>query len=188
MGYEQEEIRQTLAKVSNNISVLDMMLEFEKTIDNTNIYAYQNWDHGELVKGPDITKYWFETTWMYPYKLMPDPDGAVRLESIGCKVFYEKDVYLVPAKVKGPESYSNQEMKKTKNEEHPVWLITIIMPRKFIDESIIDDIEIQNGTDIDTDEISQAYGDDLAGEEDLGLEGGDEMGDMEGDEMGGEEF
>src|SRR5690606_1880624 len=111
--------------------------EFEKTLDNCNLYAYENWMNGELVEGPDINRYWFTTTWMYPYKMMPDPDGGLRLIKYGCKVSYKKDYFLQPTKVLNTTDIDTTkgQRKAAKIDKHPVWLITIDMPRRFVDEA-----------------------------------------------------
>ena len=99
MPKKTNDIMALLKRVSGQTSSLDMLMEFEKTLDDANLYAYQNWMSGELVEGPVINRYWFITTWMYPYKMMPDPEGSLRLIKYGCKVSYVKDTLLEPTRV-----------------------------------------------------------------------------------------
>lgn len=142
----------TLKRVDEHETSLTMLLEFEKTLDNAGMYAYENWMEGELVEGPDINRYWFTTTWMYPAKLMPNPDGGLRLIKYGCKVSYKKDYYLEPTKVLNLTDIdaSKGQSKAAKIERRPVWLVTIEMPRRFVDEAQegilrIGDVEIDIG-------------------------------------------
>ena len=69
---------------------MNTLLDFERVLDEADIYAYRNWDLGELVQGPIIKRYTVQCTFMWPYKLMPDPRGIKRLTTIGCDVQYAK--------------------------------------------------------------------------------------------------
>jgi hypothetical protein len=62
---------------------MSTLLDFERVLDEADLYAYKNWLLGELVQGPDIGKYSVTCVFMWPYKLMPDPRGAKRLATIG---------------------------------------------------------------------------------------------------------
>ncbi|BDR25751.1 structural protein [Pseudomonas phage vB_PaeM_PA5oct] len=147
--------RENLVQIAGNNKVLDMLIELEKTLDNCNVFSYANWNKGELVAGPFISRYWVTTTWMYNEKDMPDPDAGLRLLKYGCKVKYERDVFLEPKKVTGRPDYENPATKQAKIEELPIWLVTITMPRKFIDEAIIDGMQdFSNVDDIDPSAIA----------------------------------
>lgn len=131
-----EDIRNTLAQITRGDNVMDLLTEFERTLDATELFSYQNWPCGELVKGPEITRYWFTTSWMFPHKLMPDPRGALRLEKIGCKVKYEQDTLNQPRRVLSPKDWKNTRSKDAKIEELPVWVVTIEMPIKYVTEHL----------------------------------------------------
>lgn len=153
-----ETIKKTLVNVSKGNDVLDMLMEFERTLDNVELFAYDNWILGELVEGPDISRYWFKTVWMYPYVKMPDPDGGLRLLKIGANISYKKGVFKKPVKVKGPQDWVDPETKKAKLAEHPVWFVIIELPIKFIDRGLtrIDDI-IQHDIEKTNAELSGAF-------------------------------
>lgn len=180
-----DEVKERLAFVAADKTVLDMLLEFERTLDNANVYAYQNWMCGELVSGPDIERYWMTCKFMYPHKLMPDPMGGMRLQKYGCKVTYEKDILEVPVKITGNESYADPYSKSAKLKKHPVWIVTIQMPKKFIDERLMDEIEAANSIAVDTDDISGAYDEGVDEVENMDTGLPDE--DIGGDDLGGEE-
>ena len=57
---------------------LTTLLDFERVLDELDIYAFRNWAIGELVQGPDIGKYTVGCIFMWPEKLMPDPRGGRR--------------------------------------------------------------------------------------------------------------
>ena len=163
------DIMALLKRVGGQSTSLDMLMEFEKTLDAANLYAYKNWMSGELVEGPSINRYWFTTMWMYPYKLMPDPQGALRLLKYGCKVSYAQDTLLEPKSVKNTQTDlkggAANERKQAKILRKPVWLVQIEMPRKFVDDAHDALLQFEDG-EIDMDDINAAYDEELGdGEE-----------------------
>lgn len=163
MAKKTNEILALIKRISGEETSLNMLMEFEKTLDNANLYAYRNWMNGELVEGPFINRYWFITTWMYPHKMMPDPEGSLRLIKYGCKVYYKKDTLLEPSRVFSGEDLkggTGDEMKRAKIIKKPVWLITIKMPRKFVDEAQEGMLEFEDGQ-VDIDDINQAWDENL---------------------------
>lgn len=132
MNTDLESIKATLVNISKGENILDMLTEFERTLDNAEVFAYKNWILGELVEGPDIQRYWFKVSFMYPYKKMPDPDGALRLTKIGAMVNYRKGIFKAPVKVTGPKDWVDPQTKRAKMAEHKIWIVTIQMPMKYI--------------------------------------------------------
>ena len=78
---------------------MSTLLDFERVLDEADLYAFKNWLIGELVQGPVNGRYSTTCTFMWPYKLMPDPRGALRLINIGCKVKIAKAKLEVPVEV-----------------------------------------------------------------------------------------
>lgn len=166
MATDLESIKKTLVNISKGNSLLDTLLEFERTLDNAEIFAYKNWILGELVEGPEISRYWYKTVWMYPYAMMPDPDAGLRLTKLGAKVSFKKGTFSKPVKVHGPEDWADPETKRAKMAQHEIWLVTIEMPIKYINRGI-DQIDDVIGKDIEAvnSELSDAYEDEMAGQE-----------------------
>jgi hypothetical protein len=79
---------------------MSTLLDFERVMDEADVYAFKNWLVGELVDGPVVGRYNCKCVFMWPYKLMPNPKGALRLANIGCKVTYGKGEIKVPVEVK----------------------------------------------------------------------------------------
>lgn len=164
-----KKVNDTLAlirRLSGKVTAMDMLLEFEKTLDHVSLYAYKNWINGELVEGPDIDRYWFRTTWMYPLKMMPDPEGALRLIKYGCKVYYAKDVFIQPDRVLSSEDASSDDSaqpKKARMLKIPVWLVVIEMPRKFIDDAYDGILELEN-EEVDIEDINAAWDEEMTGD------------------------
>ncbi len=182
MTTDLDSIKQTLVNVSKGNSILDTLLEFERTLDNAEVFAYRNWILGELVEGPTIGRYWYKTVWMYPYAMMPDPNGGLRLTKLGAKVNFRKGVFKRPVKVEGPQDWVDPETKRAKMVEHEIWLVTIELPIKYISRGLndIDDV-IQQDIQDTNDELADAFEEEVP-EQDTGMEG-----DMGGEQPGMEE-
>ena len=45
----QKMLNDSIKKISETNSPLDMLCEFEKVIDDADVYAYKNWDKGEIL-------------------------------------------------------------------------------------------------------------------------------------------
>ena len=172
MSRHLDEIKSKLSYISANKTVLDLLLEFERTLDQCNVYAYRNWLNGELVDGPDIDRYWITCKFMYPQSMMPDPMGGMRLQKYGCKVTFEKDEFKAPVQVRSKSDHANPHTKSAKLKTHAVWVVTIQMPKRFVDERIMDSINLNNSIDVNTQDLSDAYDSDMAGVEDINSTGG----------------
>ena len=136
-------------------SSLETMMDIERVIDSLDIYAFKNWKKGELVEGPLRKKHWVEATFMWPKKMMPDPDGAKRLLGYNAKVTYRESTLATPVKV---EDYSDfrHGTRKPKLREDPVWLVNIKLPIELIKEFRDGYMDIE-GKEIDISEIDNAY-------------------------------
>lgn len=181
MATDLDSIKKTLVSISKGESILDTLLEFERTLDNAELFAYKNWILGELVEGPIISRYWYKTIWMFPYAMMPDPDGGLRLTKLGAKVNFQKGIFKKPIKVEGPADWVDPQTKRAKMVDHDIWLVTIELPLKYINRGLenIDDI-IQQDIEDTNSELADAFDDQVQTEEpgdDLsaGLENGGEM-------------
>jgi hypothetical protein len=163
MATELEQLKQTLDNLVDSSSDLSILLEFEEVLDNLHLYAYKNWEHGEVIAGPDVTRYWITVTLMYPEKLMPDPDGALRLIKKGAKVYYKKDKFIEAKKIVTQDDLGDVDprtgKRKAQKKETNVWLVTIEMPRDFVDEFESSKVTI-NGQEIDLADVEGAYDDD----------------------------
>jgi hypothetical protein len=136
-------------------SSLETMMDIERVVDSLDIYAFKNLKKGELVEGPIRKKHWVEATFMWPKKLMPDPDGAKRLLGYNAKVTFRETKLATPVQV---ENYSDFRpgTKKPKLREDPVWLVNIKLPIELIKEFRDGYMDVE-GKEIDVKEIDDAY-------------------------------
>ena len=142
---------------------LTTLLDFERVLDEVDIYAFKNWEIGELVAGPEIGKYRVTCTFMWPEKLMPDPRGARRLVPFDCRIEYLKKDIKIPVKITDPSDY-RPGTKTAKLMTKKVWLVEITMPKSLMNDIRTGSIEMED-EDIDLDELDQAYEQDLDQEE-----------------------
>jgi hypothetical protein len=121
---------QTLSENNNAFKVLK---DFERVIDELDIYVFKNWEDGELLAGPDVGRYAVTCKFMWDRDEMPDPEAGKRLSDYGCKVVYKKESILIPRKIKDPGDY-RPGTKKGKIDAHPVWIVEISMPKKLMQD------------------------------------------------------
>lgn len=169
MGLKDKEIfknHEDYWQVADNIKTIYMsdgslatLLDFERVLDELDIYAFKNWQIGELVAGPDIGKYRVSATFMWPKNLMPDPRGGRRLLPFDCEVLYKKQKIKIPIKITDPSDY-RPGTHKAKITEKEVWLVEIIMPKNLMSDIRTGSIELED-EEIDLEDLDQAYEQDL---------------------------
>jgi len=139
--------------------IMSTLLDFERVLDEADLYAFRNWIIGELVDGPNVGRYNVKCTFMWPKNLMPDPRGAKRLLAIGCKLTFAKSKIKVPIEIKDYEDFVPG-TKYPKMVEKLVWFVEIEIPLELMDDIKEGSIDIADQT-IDLDEIEDAYNKDL---------------------------
>lgn len=175
MPITSQDLNNHLRKVSEGETLLDMLLEFESILDEVDLYAYKNWIKGEILEGPDVGRHWITTKFMYMSEDMPDPAGAERLLSRGIKVKYHRDELKYPKKIKNwddvdqSQSYNFETggftswgglggvgFVKPKVLTENVWIVEITMPRKYVDNTIQDYVDMGDEDFIDTDAFNSS--------------------------------
>jgi len=127
------DIIKNLQTLTVDDSAFKILKDFERVIDELDIYVYKNWIDGELLAGPDVGRYFVTCKFMWPYKHMPDPAAAKRLDDYGCNIKYDKTHIMIPRKVHKPSDF-RPGTKKGKIDAHPVWVVTIEMPKKLMQD------------------------------------------------------
>jgi len=126
-----KDVIKTIENVYETDTAFTILKDFERVLDELNLYVYDNWAEGELAQGPDMRRHFVTCTFMWPRDKMPDPEGGKRLVDYGCKVFYKKDVYVYPRKVLQSGDL-RPGTKKGKLDQLPIWLVEIRMPKELI--------------------------------------------------------
>ena len=143
---------QSLYAVGPTLSILK---DFERVIDELDVYVFQNWEDGELLSGPVDSRHFVTCSFMWPADKMPDPAGGKRLLDRGCKVTYKKDELLKPREIKSPEDY-RPGTTKGKIDTHDIWIVEIRMPKELIGnfKHGKDEIESQDAMDQTSGDLS----------------------------------
>jgi hypothetical protein len=136
---------------SNNS--LNLLKDFERVIDELDLYVFDNWIDGELVEGPRESRYHIECSFMWPMDEMPDPKGAARLLDYGCRVKVKETNLNKVRRIKNPDDI-RPGTRKGKIDQIPVIIIKISMPKKLmadiqrgymnLDQNKVEDILTQN--------------------------------------------
>ena len=191
MGNETPTIKEIITNTKEiymSDSSLEILLDFERVLDSLDLYAYDNWQSGELIKGPIIEKYFVSCTFMWPYKKMPDPRGAERLLQYHCTVTYQKSKLKFPREIKSPDDFQPG-TKVAKIDSTPIWIVEITLPKNLMNDIYRGSIDIE-GDSLDLEELEQAY--DQGVDDEMNQENDDEtlaIQDEEAtEEMGNENF
>lgn len=149
----------TIKNIYSSDGSMSVLLDFERVLDDADVYAFRNWQLGELVQGPNLKRYSVVCVFMWPYKLMPDPRAAKRLTILGCKVHYLETKIEVPVEVTNYEDFvpgtNYPKMAKRK-----VWLVRIEIPTELMNDIKEGYIDLADQK-IDLDELEKAYNEDL---------------------------
>ena len=149
----------TIKNVYMSDGSMSTLLDFERVLDEADVYAFKNWGLGELVQGPNVGRYTCKCVFMWPYKLMPDPRAALRLVNIGCKVTFGKGEIKVPVEVKDYEDFVPG-TRYPKMHKRKVWFVEVQIPVELMDDIKEGSIDLADQT-IDLSEIEDAYNEDL---------------------------
>ena len=148
---------QTLYAVGPTLSILK---DFERVVDELDVYVFANWEDGELLTGPEDSRHFVTCSFMWPADKMPDPAGGKRLLDKGCKVSYKKDELMKPRQIKTPNDY-RPGTTKGKIDAHDIWVVEIRMPKELIgnfkhgkDEIERDDSPVESLGDAGLNDIS----------------------------------
>jgi hypothetical protein len=113
-----------------NNSSLAVLKDFERVLDEMDMYVYENWEDGELAYGPKVDRHWITAGFMWPKDKMPNPLAGKRLIELGCKVKYERSHLVEARPIRSPDDL-RPGTKKGKLDRNPIWIVEIQMPKKI---------------------------------------------------------
>jgi len=146
-----------IRRITDSEDLLSILIDIEDYFDSNDLYVYKNWFDGEVVAGPFVQRYWIKIKLKYPYEKMPDPSGGQRLLKHGTRIHYDIAYEECPVKVKSESDY-RPGTKKPKMIKKKVWIITLLISRRFI-QNIDDDIMNIYDEEVDVDTIEDATAD-----------------------------
>jgi hypothetical protein len=127
--YDILDVIRNIDDLYENNTSLAILKDFERVLDEMDMYVYENWEDGELCYGPQVDRHWITAAFMWPRERMPNPVAAKRLQDLGCKIKYEKSHLVEPREIRGPEDF-RPGTKKGKLDRKPIWIVEIQMPKK----------------------------------------------------------
>ena len=128
MHHDILDVIRNIQDLYENNSSLAVLKDFERVLDEMDMYVYENWEDGELAYGPKVDRHWITAGFMWPKDKMPNPIAAKRLTELGCKVLYQKSHLVEPRKIK-TEGDLRPGTKKGKLDRNPIWIVEIQMPK-----------------------------------------------------------
>ena len=128
-----KDIIQNIEQIYGSNNSLKLLKDFERVIDELDVYVYENWIDGELVEGPKESRYFVECTFMWPQDKMPEPKGGMRLIDYGCKVKWAESTLAKVRRIKTPDDI-RPGTRKGKIDLVPVWMVKITMPKKLMND------------------------------------------------------
>lgn len=148
-------IVQNIKGIMTSDGTMVTLLDFERVLSEADLYAFKNWNIGELVDGPVVSRYSVSATFMWPADLMPDPRGGKRLIPLGCEVKFKKTTVKVPIQIKEPSDYKAG-THYPKMVDRDVWLVNITIPKQLMNDIREGSVDIADQT-IDLEDLDAAY-------------------------------
>jgi hypothetical protein len=125
--HDTAEILKNIETIYGNDNAFAILKDFERVLEELDLYVYANWEDGELIEGPIMTKHYVSCKFMWPLIKMPDPMGGKRLLDYDCRVTYKKDQLITPRNIVEPDDV-RPGTKKGKLDTMPIWIVEITMP------------------------------------------------------------
>ena len=129
MHHDILDVIKNIQDLYENNSSLAVLKDFERVLEEMDVYVYENWMDGELAYGPRVDRHWITAGFMWDHDKMPNPIAGKRLTDLGCKVIYQKSHLLEPRKIK-TENDLRPGTKKGKLDRKPIWIVEVQMPKK----------------------------------------------------------
>jgi hypothetical protein len=130
MHHDILDVIRNIQDLYENNSSLAVLKDFERVLDEMDMYVYENWEDGELAYGPKVDRHWITAGFMWDADKMPNPIAGKRLTELGCKVTYQKSHLLEPRRVRTKEDI-RPGTKKGMLDRKPIWIVEITMPKKI---------------------------------------------------------
>jgi len=130
MHHDILDVIKNIQELYENNSSLAVLKDFERVLEESDVYVYENWEDGELAYGPKVDRHWITAGFMWEASKMPNPTAGKRLTELGCKITFQKSHLLEPRKIRTPEDI-RPNSKKGKLDRKPIWIVEITMPKKL---------------------------------------------------------
>ena len=129
--HDSLDIIKNVESIYNSDTAFNVLKDYERVLDDLDLYVYDNWEDGELAVGPNIDRHWVTCSFIWPRDKMPDPMGGKRLVDYDCKVNYKKSDLVVPRKIEEPDDL-RPGTQKGKLDRKPIWIVEIQIPKSLL--------------------------------------------------------
>ena len=129
--YDIVKIIENVKTIYESNTHMRVLKDFERVVDELDLYVFDNWIDGELAEGPKEDRYYITCTFMWPNDKMPEPAGGKRLMEYGCKVSYAETAMANVRRIKTPDVI-RPGTRKGKVDYNQVWLVKIKMPKTLM--------------------------------------------------------
>lgn len=130
MQHDILDVIKNIQDLYENNSSLAVLKDMERVFEEMDLYAYENWEDGELAYGPKVERHWITAGFMWEHNKMPNPVAAKRLTELGCKISYQKSHLVEPRKIRTPDDL-RPGTKKGKLDRKPIWIVEVQMPKQI---------------------------------------------------------
>jgi len=128
-----KDIISNIEQIYGSNNSLQLLKDFERVLDELDVYVFDSWIDGEIVEGPKESRYYVECTFMWPYDQLPEPAGGKRLVEYGCRVQVAESKIAKVRKIKSPDDI-RPGTRKGKIDHKQIWMIKISMPKKLMSD------------------------------------------------------
>ena len=142
---DELDVIKNIESIYESNTAFNVLKDFERVLDELDLYVYKNWEDGELAEGPKIDRHWVSAKFFWPKEKMPDPAGGKRLLDYDCKVGYLESSMIKPRKIVDLDDI-RPGTKKGKLDKHPIWIVEVRMPKKLLADlygATLDDLDIK---------------------------------------------
>ena len=73
------EVIQNIQGIYESDTAFTVLKDFERVLDELDLYVYENWEDGELCEGPIVNRHTVGCSFMWPRDKMPNPKAGERL-------------------------------------------------------------------------------------------------------------
>ena len=129
--YDIVQVIENVKTIYESNTHMRVLKDFERVLDELDLYVFENWKKGELISGPNVSRHAVECSFMWPRDEMPNPQAGRRLLDYDCKVTFKKDFLAQPRKIESPDDY-RPGTKKGKIDQLPIWIVNISMPKQLM--------------------------------------------------------
>ena len=129
-----------LEKLQDVPSLLDVLISCEDVLDTCDVYAFENWGLGEVVKGPIIGRHKVQMWLLYRHDKMPDPKFCLRLLKLGIK----SEIIRTDR-----EENTLEEAPKDADDDRRFWMVKLTFPRRLLDQAAKNELEMYADEEID---------------------------------------